>query len=62
MLANVHRDPEKTPAYQAEHFHPYKHSPGKAARGTPLTGNLIRERAARWRAEQAAKIRVETSS
>ena len=63
MLANVHRDPEKTPAYSAEQFHPYQaHSPGKAVRGTAITGSLIRERAARWRAEQATKIRVETPS
>jgi len=62
LTANAHRNPEeRKQPYTSDEFHPYRRSPGKAVRGTAITGSLIRERAARWRAEQAAKIRVETS-
>lgn len=62
MLANVHRDPEKTAPYSAVDFHPYGRSLGKRAAGTPLTGARIREKAARWRAEREAQARVEVPS
>lgn len=62
MTANAHRnDAQRKHPYTSDDFHPYRRSPGKAVRGTPLTGSLIRERAARWRAQQATTIRVEAS-
>lgn len=51
LIANVNRAEGASP-YAAADFHPYLRSPGNRVRGTPLTGERIRARAAAWRAER----------